>query len=104
MISYETKENIAQQTLNNIADQVELQTNLDVEIEQSQLTICDNKKQTFLLNFHGVTNQIWLSSPLTGAHHFSWNGVDWISTRAPISLNTVLQADISELFKEVIKL
>lgn len=97
-------ESIAKTTLHQLADKLELQTDLDVELQGTQLTICDNLQQTFLLNFHSPTDQLWLSSPLTGAHHFIWKNGAWISTRSQISLTEILSSDICQLFKDSVNL
>lgn len=55
---------------------------------------------TLLLNFHAPSNQIWLSSPLSGALHFSWDdqATQWISTRPPYeNLLFSLEKDLSHL-------
>jgi iron donor protein CyaY len=97
-------EPFAKATLQKLADKLELQTDLDVELQGTQLTICDNLQQTFLLNFHSPTNQLWLSSPLTGAHHFILDNGVWISTRSQISLTEILSFDICQLFKDSVNL
>ena len=41
-------------------------------------------KGTFIVSIHTPTSQIWLSSPVSGAHHFeskSPESIEWISTR-----------------------
>ena len=46
--------------------------------------------QIYILSFHEPTSQIWLSSPISGAHHFELkdkkNFKSWFSTR-DIKLN-----------------
>lgn len=103
MISSQKLETIAASTLSHIADQFESQTDLDVDLQGLQLTICGEMHQTFLLNFHSPTQQMWLSSPVTGAHHFHWDGM-WVCTRTAVALNEILSADIRQLFRETISL
>jgi frataxin-like iron-binding protein CyaY len=38
-------------------------------------------KGILLINWHGVAKEIWVSSPMTGAHHFFYDGTDWKNTR-----------------------
>jgi iron donor protein CyaY len=104
MISSNNLEVIARKTLNHVADQLESQTSLDIDLQGLQLTVCGDMHQTFLLNFHGPTHQMWLSSPVTGAHHFHWDGTMWVSTRTATPLNEILSADIRQLFSEIVKL
>ncbi len=49
----------------------------------------------YLLNYHGVTRQIWLASPLTGAHHFRLEEGHWISTRSDDNLISLLEAELA---------
>jgi frataxin-like iron-binding protein CyaY len=49
----------------------------------------------YLLNYHGVTQQIWLASPLTGAHHFRQQEGRWVSTRGADELTTLLEAELA---------
>ena len=51
--------------------------------------------QPYLLNYHGVTRQIWLASPLTGAHHFRLQEGRWISTRSGDDLVSLLEAELA---------
>jgi len=72
------------------------------EIEETEgilkIVLADNN--TLLLNFHTPSSQIWLSSPLTGALHFSWDDLQekWLSTRFPHEdLFMFLKKDLSQL-------
>ena len=49
----------------------------------------------YLLNYHGVTHQIWLASPLTGAHHFRLQDGRWVSTRGTEDLITLLETELA---------
>ena len=45
--------------------------NFDVDYEDENLVIQTfDEKRTFILSLHEPSSQIWLSSPITGAHHF----------------------------------
>ncbi len=56
----------------------------DVDYEGENLIIEVNNS-TFVLSIHNPMSQIWLSSPVSGAHHFqlkkSNEGYDWMNTR-----------------------
>lgn len=95
---------LAKKTLQKFADQFEAETDLDVELVGLELIICDSRRQTFLLNFHNPTNQLWLSSPVSGAHHFCLKEGNWVSTRTSIPLTEILSADIHQLFKDIVNL
>ena len=58
--------------------------NFDVDYEDENLVIQTlDEKRTFILSLHEPSSQIWLSSPITGAHHFEkdQSSLNWISTR-----------------------
>ena len=59
--------------------------NYEVDYEDENLRIDSLEgKGTFVVSMHTPTSQIWLSSPISGAHHFesrSSESVEWISTR-----------------------
>lgn len=62
----------------------------DVDLLEDVLTITLPTGKQYLLNKHGVTHQIWLSSPFTGAHHFFHKEEEWRCTRTHRSLQEVL--------------
>ena len=58
--------------------------NFDVDYEDENLVVQKlDEKRTFILSLHEPSSQIWLSSPITGAHHFEKDkkSLNWISTR-----------------------
>ena len=58
--------------------------NYEVDYEGDNLVIESQTKKVFILSIHEPTSQIWLSSPLSGAHHFEkskTNSGVWTSTR-----------------------
>lgn len=67
---------------------------LDGEVDGESLRI-SLPQGLLLLNYHGTMDQIWLSSPQTGAHHFRWNGEEWISTREDTTLISQLERELS---------
>ena len=58
----------------------------DVELLEGVLTVTLPENHQYVINRHGVTYQIWLSSPFTGAHHFKWAHGAWECTRTHIEL------------------
>jgi frataxin len=53
----------------------------DVDLLGDVLTVTLSTGQQYVINKHGVTRQIWLSSPFTGAHHFLLSEGQWVCTR-----------------------
>ena len=91
---------IADKTLNSIFDMVEDDYNhLEVDFEEENLKIQKNEK-VFILSIHNPTSQIWLSSPLSGAHHFEMENKTkkWIDTRdKELNLIEMLQKELDSL-------
>ena len=100
MIEFKKK---ASETLDDIFNLVELKfNNYEVDYENENLRIDSLEgKGTFIVSIHTPTSQIWLSSPISGAHHFesrSSESIEWISTRdANINLKQII---IKELGSE----
>ena len=86
----------ASETLDDIFNLVESKfDNYEVDYEDENLRIDSLEgKGTFVLSIHTPTSQIWLSSPISGAHHFehrSPGSIEWISTRdANINLKQLI--------------
>ena len=60
----------------------ELADQAEVEFAGGILQV-DFDDQTYIVNKHAPTRQVWLSSPLSGAWHFAWDSGRslWIDTR-----------------------
>ncbi len=76
----------ASETLDDIFNLVESKfDNYEVDYENENLRIDSLEgKGTFIVSIHTPTSQVWLSSPVSGAHHFeskSPESIEWISTR-----------------------
>ena len=63
----------------------------DVDLFEDSLVINLPGGLQYLINKHGVTCQIWLSSPFTGAHHFKRKNDIWVHTRSDEQLEHFLQ-------------
>ena len=99
-IMIEFKKN-ASETLDDIFNLVESKfDNYEVDYEDENLRIDSLEgKGTFVVSIHTPTSQIWLSSPVSGAHHFesgSPQSIEWISTRdANINLKQLIIKELS---------
>ncbi len=86
----------ASETLDDIFNLVESKfDNYEVDFEDENLRIDSLEgKGTFVVSIHTPTSQIWLSSPISGAHHFeskSPESIEWTSTRdANINLKQLI--------------
>ena len=70
-----------------------LESNYDADHFEDALLI-NHAKGQFLLNYHGVMDQIWFSSPLSGAHHFAYQDNQWLCTRTGRVLEDILRYDL----------
>ena len=62
----------------------------DVDLLDGILTVTLPQGQQYVINKHGVTRQIWVSSPFTGAHHFRLKDEQWTCTRSDMRLEDLL--------------
>ncbi len=71
----------------------------EAELVDGVLTVTTENGRVFVLNRHGASRQIWLSSPVSGAHHYAYDeaGGGWLQTRSGPPLDTQLAADFSSL-------
>lgn len=95
---------LATATLNRLADMVEMLDEdevLDAEFVGGVLyvTLPDNRQ--FAVNQHAPSRQIWLSSPLSGGLHFSYDEADSAWALADgTRLEGLLRAELEELLGE----
>ena len=82
---------IALNYLSNLCDTLE--NSYDADYACGALVI-NHQKGHFLLNYHGTMDQIWLSSPLSGAHHFCYQKSQWLCTRTNEPLEKILRKDL----------
>lgn len=92
-------EGLASATLARLAERIEdaIGDDADVELRAGILTIELPDGAQFVVNKHGPNRQIWLSSPVSGASHYGWDGASWRSTRGPQLLETTLAAELAGL-------
>jgi frataxin len=62
----------------------------DVDLLEDTLTVTLPDKHQYVLNKHGITQQIWVASPFTGAHHFYLKEGRWRCTRTGACLEDLL--------------
>lgn len=90
-------EGLASATLARLAERIEdaIGDDADVDLRAGILTIELPDGAQFVVNKHGPNRQIWLSSPVSGASHYVWNGAAWLSTRGPQRLETTLAEELA---------
>jgi iron donor protein CyaY len=93
-------------TLNRLADALEVADEdglLDVELTGGILTIEFPSGKQFVINKHGPSQQIWLSSPFSGGLHFDYDEASqgW-ALKDGRRLDTLLKAEVEILLSEEI--
>lgn len=94
--AFETK---ADQTLRAILVRIEdaLADHVEADLRGGILTIEFEDGRQYVLNRHGATRQLWLSSPVSGASHYDHDEATgtWRSTRGHGSLTALLAAELA---------
>ena len=65
----------------------------DVDLLAGTLTVTLSNNQQYVIHKHGITRQIWMASPFTGAHHFLFQDGQWLCTRTGLRLLDLLLAE-----------
>ncbi len=92
-------ETLAERTLSRYFDRIEtaLGDEVEVELRGGVLTIELADGRQYVINKHVPNQQIWLSSPVSGASHYAWDETAkaWLSTRGPERLGQVLAGELT---------
>jgi frataxin len=94
-----TFESLAAATLQRFAERIEeAGDDLEVDMEEGVLSVETADGATYLINKHAPLQQIWLSSPVSGAAHFRYDAAakTWTSTRGGEPLIPLLERELSE--------
>lgn len=102
MIIDENKFNtIAGKLLDRMFDVIDEQLGdrLVVDMENGMLTIETETGGQYVINKHAPDRQIWMSSPLSGASHYTYDEQKqaWIDSRDGVDLMTRLAGELSRL-------
>lgn len=69
---------LAEKTLDKMADALDAfdeSGDLELEYQNGILTIILNSGKQLIINKHAPSQQIWLSSPISGGLHFSYDNI-----------------------------
>ncbi|NQV46505.1 MAG: iron donor protein CyaY [Rhodospirillaceae bacterium] len=95
-----TFETLAGSTLEAFMEAIDgtLGEQLDVDLEQGILTIELAGGGQYVLNKHAPSQQIWMSSPVSGATHFDYReqGGGWVSSRGDELLAPMLSGELEQ--------
>jgi frataxin len=101
-------ETLAQKTLERLFDALEdaIGADADVDFEGGILTIELEDGRQYVINKHTASQEIWLSSPISGAVHFAHDADtgQWASTRGSEVLMCVLSTELETLTGHAVKL
>lgn len=94
-------EELAGKTLNRFADSLDKfdeAGDLELDYQNGIITITLDSGKQFIVNKHAPSRQIWLSSPLSGGKHFSYDAVsgNWQLSDGT-ELNKLLSAELKTL-------
>ena len=84
------------QTLSDsLLEALEVALEDQAELQGGVLTV-DGDEGTWVVNKHGPTRQIWLSSPKSGARHFGFDQASglWKDTRGGADLLTTIKVEL----------
>ena len=94
---------LAKKTIDDIFSMVEERYNhfeVDYEVDNLVIELAE-QNMVFIVSIHEPSSQIWLSSPISGAHHYEKNKNDssiWTSTRdLKNNLHELLEKELSSL-------
>lgn len=93
-------EKLATETLDDMMEAIDDQLGdfLDVDLNGGILTIELDDGGQYIINKHGASNQIWMSSPFSGATHYDFDesAEAWVSTKGGEPLKEVLSTELSK--------
>lgn len=88
---------LADEVLERLADAVDeaLGDEIDADLHGGILTLVLSGGGQYIINKHAPNREIWMSSPVSGATHFGYDGGRWVSTRDPAQvLEPMLAAEL----------
>lgn len=88
----------ADETLAGLMERLEdaLGDRADVDLQDGILTIDLDAGGRYVINKHAANRQIWLSSPVSGANHFSFDDAQgWVDTRGGAKLTAILERELA---------
>jgi iron donor protein CyaY len=85
------------QELGFYIEQIDYEDILGIDFLDEVLVI-DTPSGQFVLNYNSPLRQIWLSSPISGPHHFSYMNKYWINKHEQ-NLKTLLYKELESILK-----
>uniref|UniRef100_A0A0G4HTH9 Uncharacterized protein n=1 Tax=Chromera velia CCMP2878 TaxID=1169474 RepID=A0A0G4HTH9_9ALVE len=92
----------SEQCLHDSLEEAEVEELEDLELREGVLTIDLGRLGIFVINKHFLTQQLWYSSPVSGAQYFDFSSnPKWMSQTLKQDLFTVLSTELSQLGVEI---
>jgi frataxin len=99
-LRYDTLSERFIESVMEVIDDLELESVDDIRFGDGVLSV-DTKQGTFVLNKQAPKEQLWLSSPVSGPHHYDMVGegdaVTWRSDRDGHALHEKLEKELSDI-------
>jgi frataxin len=76
----------------------------DLDCDDLKLELLFGNGSVLLINYHQSTEQLWVSSPKSGAHHFAHRDNEWRCTRTAQKFMEFLTNELQQLTGEKINL
>ena len=100
-IDDKTFASLAEKTLHDLMEQIDddLGDQMDVDLDGGVLHIELESGGQYVINKQAPNREIWMSSPLSGAKHFTFEaGLNtWVDTRSGEKLYDLLSAEMSQV-------
>jgi len=101
-------EDLAEETLERLFELLDeaIGDDADVDLEGGILTVELEDGRQYVINKHTASQEIWVSSPLSGAAHYGHNveAGAWIATRSGDVMSQSLGTEFSQLFAKPVSL
>ena len=92
---------LAEETLERLFDALDeaIGADADVDFESGIVTIELEDGRQYVINKHSASQEIWVSSPVSGAAHYAFNleAGTWVSTRGGEVLHATLGAELGAI-------
>lgn len=92
---------IAHQTLSHLLEMIDTHYSfiMEADIDGDALIIDIQGVGQYVIHLHNVLHQLWVSSPLSGAHHYLYDEKTkkWLSTRDHLSLSDLIEKEFFTL-------
>lgn len=107
-IDSQSFETLAENTLDDLMEQIDesLGDRMEVDLDGGILTIELENGGQYVINKQAPNKEIWVSSPISGAKHFTYNdGLKaWTDTRGEDKLYDFLSSELSQASGQVFAL